>query len=496
MLNHIKNEANRTYTENGALTHASSGCACLDLFATVGALRSSDEHEIVNRFVRAYSEDPDLAMKTLFYARDVRGGLGERRVFRICLRWLACNAAESVRKNISMIAEFGRWDDLLTLLDTPCRNDALSLIKTQLNADLLAMENCEEVSLLAKWLPSVNATNRRTVLHGKCIARFLGMSDAAYRKNLVKLRSYIRILENHLRTKDYTFDYAKQPSKAMFKYRKAFMRNDEARYSEFLFKVSAGKATLHADTLLPYELVSPYLNWQNFNRKSRCYMCEISEEEKAALNATWASLPAFANKENAIAVVDTSGSMYGGEPLPAAVALSLGIYFAEHNTGAFKNHFIEFSARPQLIELKGETFADRLRYIASFSEIADTNLEAVFDLILNAALRNNVPQSELPSKLYIISDMEFNACVINAGLTNFASAKAKFEAHGYRLPEVVFWNVQSRNRQQPVTKNEQGVALVSGCSPRIFSMVQSGTLSPESYMRWVLSAERYAKIVA
>jgi hypothetical protein len=226
-------------------------------------------------------------------------------------------------------------------------------------------------------------------------------------------------------------------------------------------------------------------------------MRQISEQEKNVLNATWASLPDFGSEENAIAVIDTSGSMYwDAKPMPAAVALSLGLYFAEHNTGLYKNHFIEFSARPQLIEIKGDTFADRLRYVASFNEVANTNLEAVFDLILNSAVKNNVPASELPAKLIIISDMEFDRCVSNAGSTNFKNAKAKFEAHGYNLPDIVFWNVASRNRQQPVTKNEQGVALVSGCTPRLFEMVASGTMNPYAFMLEVIESERYAKIVA
>lgn len=494
MLEHLKNEANRTYTENGAVTHATTYSDCLDLFATIGALRSSDEQEILKRFVRAFTEVPDLAMKTLFFARDVRGGLGERKVFRVCLQWLAHNTPASAKKNIPYVAEFGRWDDLLSLLGTPCEKDALQLIKRQLETDLEAMDMGDDVSLLAKWLPSVNASNVQTVAYAKKIARFLGMTDATYRKTLVKLREHIRIIENSLREKDYTFDYSKQPSKAMFKYRKAFYRNDGERYGEFLGKVSRGEAQMHAATLMPYELVEPYLH---FSWSSRCFMRDISEEEKNALNATWASLPAFANNENALAIIDTSGSMYdSGKPLPAAVALSLSLYFAEHNTGIFKNHFIEFSSKPQLIEVKGDTFADRLRYVASFNEIADTNLEAVFDLILNAAVRNKVPQEELPATLYLISDMEFNCCVRNADATNFENAKAKFAAHGYQLPKIVFWNVQSRNTQQPVTQNEQGVALVSGCTPRIFSMVSEGVLSPLSYMMEILGAERYQKIAA
>ena len=491
MLQHLKNEANRTLTENGAATHVTTGSHCLDLFATIGALRSSNEQEIISRFTRAFTEDPDLAMKTLFFARDVRGGLGERKVFRVCLNWLAHNAPASARKNIPYVAEFGRWDDLLSLMGTPCEGDALMCIKKQLEIDLNAMDMGDDVSLLAKWLPSVNASNADTVRSAKRIARFLGMDDATYRKTLVKLRGQIRIIENSLRQKDYTFDYAKQPSKAIFKYRKAFHRNDAERYGTFLEQVSKGEAKLNAGTLLPYELVEPYLDWG-----WKTSMRSISDEEKATLNATWASLPSFGNDENALAVIDTSGSMYSGKPMPAAVALSLGIYFAQHNTGVFKNHFIEFSSRPQLLEIKGDTFADQLRYLASFNEVADTNLEAVFDLILKAAVRNKVPQEQLPATLYLISDMEFNYCVQNAGTTNFENAKAKFAAHGYQLPKIVFWNVQSRNTQQPVTMNEQGVALVSGCSPRIFSMVTSGNLSPVTYMLDVLGAERYANIAA
>ena len=184
------------------------------------------------------------------------------------------------------------------------------------------------------------------------------------------------------------------------------------------------------------------------------------------------------------------------KPIPAAVALSLGLYFAEHNTGAFKDHFIEFSERPQLIKIKGDTFADRLRYVATFSEIANTNLEAVFDLILNAAVKHHVPREELPAKLIIISDMEFDSCVDHASETNFKNAQKKFAAHGYRLPQILFWNVASRQRQQPVTQNEQGVALISGVTPRIFSMVVGGILSPYTFMMEVLRSKRYAPIAA
>ena len=485
MLEYLKNEANRTYTENGAVTHMTTYSDCLDLFATIGALRSSNEQEILKRFVRAFTEDPDLAMKTLFFARDVRGGLGERKVFRVCLQWLAHNAASSVKKNIPYVAEFGRWDDLLSLMGTPCEKDALRLIKQQLDADLESMDMGDDVSLLAKWLPSVNASNAQTVFYAKRIARFLGMSDAQYRKTLVKLREHIRIIENSLREKDYSFDYSKQPSKAMFKYRKAFYRNDGERYGEFMNKVSRGEAQLHTGTLTPYEIIKPF------------FYDKVGDQEASAIDATWNAQEDFTRDENALVVIDGSGSMYSRtDPMPATVALSLGIYYAERNTGAFRNHFITFSERPQLVEIKGKTILEKVRYCSQYNEVANTNIQKVFELILQTAVKNKVSQAEMPSTLYIISDMEFDYCTKGAELTNFEYAKKIFAEAGYQLPKVVFWNVQSRNQQQPVTQNEEGVALVSGCSPRIFNMLQSGNLSPLGYMLEILGAERYAKIAA
>ena len=245
-------------------------------------------------------------------------------------------------------------------------------------------------------------------------------------------------------------------------------------------------AALKNATLAPYEIVAPLLQ-----RK-------VSAEEAAAIDATWNAQEDFTGDENALVVIDGSGSMYCSysQPMPATVALSLGIYFAERNKGEFHNHFITFSESPRLVEIKGQTVLDKLRYCESFNEVANTDLSAVFELILNAALRNGVPQEEMPARLYIISDMEFDQCAVEADMTNFEYAKERFAEAGYRLPQVVFWNVQSRNRQQPVTQNEQGVALVSGCSPRIFSMLQSGSLTPMGYMLQILGAERYEMIAA
>ena len=485
MLEFLKKQANLTHTENGAVTYGSTNSHCLDLFATVGALRHAEDADVISRFLRAYTEDPDMAMKCLFYARDVRGGLGERQVFRTILQWLAAQHPQSVVKNLEYIAEFGRFDDTLCLMGTPCEGQLMQYIKNQLKLDLDALEKGESVSLLAKWLPSVNASNAETVRKAKRIAKSLGMTDAQYRKMLVQLRGKIRIIENNLRERDYTFDYAQQPSKAMFKYRKAFARNDHERYTEFLHKVEGGEATMHTGTLAPYDIIAPF------------FRGNVTSEDCRAIDVTWNAQEDFTGDENALVVIDGSGSMYGGcDPLPAAVALSLGIYFAERNTGAFKNHFITFSENPQLIQIQGTDILAKLRYCHNFNEVANTNIQKVFELILETAVKNKLPQKELPDKLYIISDMEFDSCAKGADITNFQYAKNCYETHGYKLPEVVFWNVQSRNTQQPVTMNEQGVALVSGSSPRIFSMISAGTLSPYAFMLEVLGSERYEKIAA
>lgn len=486
MLQYLKNEANLTHTENGAVTYQSTQSECLDLFATIGALRRESDEEITNRFLRAYAENADLAMKTLFFARDVRGGIGERRVFRTILKWLAHNEPQSVEKNIPYIAEYGRYDDLLALMGTKCERVVLAYIKKQLETDCKALEAGESVSLLAKWLPSVNASNEDAIRQAKHIARALGMNDAQYRKTLSALRAKISIIENNLREKDYTFDYSKQPSKAMLKYRKAFLRNDGDRYDAFVSRVAEGTEQLHTGALMPYEIIhSFFVNGG------------VSDEERKAIDATWNAQEDFTDGENALVVIDGSGSMYGGSgPIPATVALSLGIYYAEQNTGAFHNHFITFSENPRLVEIKGKDIFEKVRYCHQFNEVANTNIQRVFELVLKAAVKNHVPQEEMPSKIFIISDMEFDYCTEDCSLTNFEYAQKLFSEHGYQLPDLVFWNVSSRNRQQPVSVNDQGVALVSGCNARIFSMLKSGILSPYAVMMDVLGSERYAAIVA
>lgn len=486
MLNFLKKETNLTYTENGALTHSSTGSCCLNLFFGAGAMRNAEEKRIARAVIESYTEDPIKTMKIIFYARDARGGLGERRFFRIAMKTLSEFAPDAVKRNIPYFSEYGRFDDLCVLLGTKCEKEVVSEIQKQLNADTDAMNKNEQVSLLAKWIPSVNASSAKTKAMGKTLAKLLGMSEKKYRHTLSELRRYTDIIENRLRVSDYTFDYSKQPSCAMFKYRKAFVRNDNERYTKYLQSVQKGEEKLNTSVLYPYEIIR------------RCEG-KKTDEEKLSLDVTWNSLPVYAdNDENAIAVIDGSGSMTWGyyDTRPIDVALSLGIFFAEHNKGKFANHFITFSKSPQLVEIKGKDIFEKVNYCHRFNEVANTNLEAVFNLILRTAVKNKLPQEEMPSKLYIISDMEFDYCIEGGNSTPlFNAMKKKYGNYGYKLPDVIFWNVASRQSNMPVTMSETGAALVSGFSPVIFDMAISGEITPFAIMEKIISSERYAKIV-
>lgn len=485
-LNNMIDNSNKTLTFNGAVTNRSSGTYCLDLFFAAGAMRGASEEDIAAAVTRAHAEDPVKTMKIVFFARDARGGLGERRFFRAAVKALARFAPDAVERNIPYIAEFGRYDDLLVLLDTQCADKAMDVIRERLNADIASMREGGKVSLLAKWLPSVNASSKATRNAARDVAARLGYSERSYRKTLSELRAYSDILENRLRERDYTFDYSKQPSCAMFKYRKAFIRNDNERYTDYLNAVNSGKAKLNASALFPYEIIR------------RCLGMEISDAEKLSLDTTWKNLPVYGESGNAIAVVDGSGSMCWaprGGARPIDVALSLGIYFAEHNKGAFADHFITFSHTPRMIEAKGRDIVEKARYCATFNEVSNTNLEAVFNLILATAVNSKAKQEELPEKIFVISDMEFDNCVESGNdLTLYDTMKAKFRQYGYRLPDVVFWNVNSFGNNVPVRFKDSGTALVSGFTPALFDMVIGGEISPEIIMNRAVESERYAMV--
>lgn len=493
-LEQLKTEANYTHTLNGAKTHGSTGDACLDFFAVAGGMRYRKAADQIRLFDRAYIETPDLAMKLLFHLRDIRQGMGERKLFRTLLRHVACRWPESARKNVQYITEYGRWDDLLCLLDTPSQDEAVRVIRKQLDEDLLALERRiagekdAHISLLAKWLPSCNTSSKRTRMLGRKLCKSLDMDERAYRKTLTALRAQICLTECYLtRRRADKVQYKAVPAGAMLKYRSAFRRHDAMRFHAYLQDVNAGKAAMHADTLFPYEICRPFF----MNYKFQC-------NDPETLDALWNSMSHQVGNQNALSVIDTSGSMYCGYGAvkPALISQAMGIYCAERCTGLFHNVFITFESTPHLLELHGENLRDKLIYLSTTPWGGSTNLEAVFDLILRTAVNAHAKQEEMPDVLYIFSDMEFNIAVRDPHATVYENARRNFEQHGYTLPAVVFHNVNSWQMQTPVTAHTRGAALTSGASVNALKESFDGNVTPMSHMLRVLNSQRYAVITA
>lgn len=495
-LESLKTEANYTRTLNGAKTHGSTGDACLNFFAVAGGMRYRRRNDQIALFDRAYIETPELAAKLLFHLRDIRGGMGERSLFRTLLRHVAFAWPETVKKNAKYIAEFGRWDDLLCLLGTPAEEEAVRVIKLQLAEDMAALKKRElgdgdaHISLLAKWLPSDNTSSPKTCAKARKLMKALGMNSRAYRAMLTSLRARIGLVENHLTKKQPAkVNYEAVPAQAMLKYRCAFAKKDGKRFGGFLSQVKNGSKRFHADTLFPYEVLRPFFNG--------CSWSVTDPKGMAALEALWNCLPGEIGSANAISVVDTSGSMYWAEKLkPALISQAMGLYCAERCPGIFHNHLITFESNPHLVEIHGETLRDKLRYIGTLPWGGSTNLEAVFELILRTAVESGAKQEEMPAVLYIFSDMEFNCAMRNADKTVYDNAKELFEAFGYRMPAVVFHNVNSWQMQAPVTAHTRGAALQSGASTHALKEKFDGNITPMDHMLRVLNAERYSMIHA
>lgn len=492
----LMEEASYTRTLNGALTHSTTGEECLDFFSVAGGMRYRKVGDQISLFERAYISNPELAMKLLFYVRDIRGGLGERKMFRTLIRRVAFNWPESAVKNVHLISEYGRWDDLLCLLGTPAEEETVAVIREQLNKDLEAMKRREEgddtawVSLLAKWLPSDNTSGKATRKTARHLISLLGLKRLEYRKMLVSLRKQISITENYL-SQDHVsrINYESVPSKAMLKYKNAFERKDSNRFQAYLSEVEAGNKKINCATLDPYELLKPYFN--------SCYTGYVKLDR--AVEAMWNHLPAEVSGQNSVCVVDTSGSMYcplGNGLTPALISQALGIYFAERCKGIFHNRVITFESKPHVFELKGKSLRDKLIYLQSAPWGASTNMEAVFDLILDTAVKSGAEQKDLPEVIYIISDMEFNYAIRNPEKTVYENARERFEAKGYKLPAVVFHNVNSWQMQAPVSARTKGAALVSGYGTTAFSQKFDGNMTPKSHMEEVLYGKRYEPVHA
>ena len=482
VMDSLKRITNTTVTDNGAVAKKSTLDAVYDLFALGGAYRAHNDADCQLLFKKAYKEDPVLAIKCLFYLRDILEGQGERRFFRTCYQWLAKNDEEMATRNLIHIAEFGRYDDLIySTLNTPIETVAFDMIAAQLKLD----KDCKTPSLLAKWVPSCNASAKTTIATGNKLRKYMGLTHKEYRKMLSELRTKINIVEKLMsenRWEEIEFD--KLPSIAGLKYRNAFARRDiiKKKYETFAKDTAT---TVNTKAMFPYEIVKSITNkigWSN------TFLGD--DTERAMINKYWENIPDFlqGSDENVMCVVDTSGSMtcggYGTRPID--VAISLGIYAAQRNTGAFANHYISFSSRPQLIECEGVDFCDMVARIYSTNLCENTNLDAVFDLLFDAVTRQGANKKDLPSRIVVISDMQidsmavpgwrdergFRAWTTDNAKTNMESIREKWAAVGLELPKLYYWNV---NAQNPVILDSgDDVTFVSGCSPVLFEGVCRG----------------------
>ena len=494
-MNGLRESANIGYTENGAIKRNSTNSMLLDMFALGGAYRNRSDADVILLFKNAYEENPVYALKCLFYLRDVRGGQGERRFFRVAMKWLAQNHPDAAHRNLVNVAEYGRWDDLYVFVDTPLEADAFDVMRQQLILDV----QCKTPSLLAKWLKSENTSSRESRRLANKTREYLGWSHKQYRKTLSILRERINLLERLMSAGKWDeIEFDKIPSRAGFIYKNAFARRDmiKAKYESFAKNT---ETKVNAEVLNPVDIADKiFSGWHT-----------PSATDRLMYDKYWANLKDYYNgrEENGIAIVDVSGSMTG-QPMNAAV--SMGAYIAERGKGPFKDHFITFSNNPALVKFEGVDIYDKFRRARSADWGGSTNIEATFDMLLDVALKNKVPASDMPKTLYIFSDMEFNGCMSRGprgtsrwsgsnyirggaeGVTTLLEEIAlKWKNYGYELPRVIFWNLDARQNNIPALNGRFG--YVSGFS---MSMVETILSGKDGYalMMDKLNTERYKAV--
>lgn len=468
-------------TENGMATNSSSLNAVVDLFYNIGAMRGQDKERLISQFSLAFATDSNRAMKILFWVRDVRGGAGERQIFRDIMSYLAKNYKDSLAKNLQYISEYGRWDDLLVLAGTDLQHEAFSLISDAIKAG---------DGLAAKWMP------RKGVIAAK-LRNHMDMSPKEYRKTLVELTSVVETLMCAKKWED--IDFSKLPSVASARYQKAFWKNAKDSYEMYVNRLQKGETKINAGALYPYDVIK-----------------SLTHGDRRVATEQWKALPNFLENadEMILPMVDTSGSMTcpaGGNPNVTCmdVALSLGLYISERNEGKFKDAFLTFSGSPALQYLKGD-LGQRYEQLRRSDWAMNTNIEAAFKLILDQGVKHKVPQNEMPDKILILSDMQFDSAIStksygwtrNDNMTEWNLTAQKmiekmYTDAGYKTPKIVYWNIQSRNGDVPVAFDKAGTALISGFSPAILTSLLGGkSFSPVAIMDDTILSARYEKITA
>lgn len=474
-MDDLEIETSTTLTENGGRALSTTGDKLLNLFAVLGALRTRPT-DVIKKFDAAYRENAGLATKMVFYGRDVRGGLGERAVSRFMLRELAMINQEVVKANLKNIVEFGRWDDLFVLFNTPCKDAMVEFVKLQLISDECHMDKHESVSLLAKWMPSINASSEHTKALAHRFVKAFNITPREYRKTLSALRKYIDVTEVKMSANKWTdINYKAVPSNAMSNYGSAFARHDYEGFNRYMDSVKSGDVKINAATLYPYNVIET-----------------LEKGNRDVAEAQWNALPNYVDGDNNFLIMaDVSGSM-SGRPMHTSVGLA--IYFAERNHGVFANKFMTFTDIPQIVEITDGTLYEKYRSVTRHVGY-NTNLEAAFDEILSTAVRTKCPQADLPKALVIISDLEIDYW--NGGSLTFTEEMRKrFADAGYEMPKLVYWNVDSRKDTFLASKNDPNTILVSGQSASTFkNLIKGIDLSAFEIMVQTLNDPRYDCVV-
>lgn len=484
-----QNNRRMSVTQNGALAYASSGSHLLDFHYEMSAFRDMDTAEFFKWFARAYNEDPMLAIKEAFYAGDIRLGMGERLTFRRCMMYLCEWHPEIAKAVLHLVPEYNRWDSVLVFYNSnKTRSAAVELIKNQLKEDIENANNGKPISLCAKWLPSVNASSFKTIVLAKELADDLGMTERRYRKLLSKLRSYLNIVEKKMSAKEWgEINYEAVPSRANLLYSEAFYRNDTERRSEFLEDLAKGKKKINSGVLFPHEIVGKTLG------------ATFRKDDKALklYESMWKALPDN-GISNTLVVRDGSGSMtanYGSSnTTPLDVASALAIYLSEHNSGIWKDKFITFSQFPEIVDMHNcKSLAEKVRLVYGYDDWSNTDIYATMKLILITAMTYDIPESDMPKMILILSDMQFDAHSHNFGGSLFDGIKREFEEAGYELPTICFWNLATEAYKTiPMQDN---VVLCSGFSPNIVNMIMSGDFKdPYALLVDTLNGDRYKPV--
>lgn len=511
MIHVMKHYNNRSVTENGAIGYKTTTHPLLDLNFKVSSLRNMKEEMIKEMFVKAYYEDRRYAVKWLFFLRDVLEGLGERRSFRVCLSYLIESHPDIALAIMPLIPEYGRYDDLLVYVDSSLCHKVCKFMKRQLIKDLEAMHMEEPVSLLAKWLPSINTSSKETKRLAGMIVKEFGMSARAYRKRLSSLRKYMDVVEVKLSKSAWEdVDYQKVPAKANLKYNLAFIKHDEERRMDYLQSATLEHSQLNIKGLAPHEIVHRMKDgWygmrnHNFIMEEIMWSCMLEDGFKN----DW-------GLDDCIVVADGSGSMYshvtGNTKVRAIdVCHSLAIYFAEQLKGVFHNKVISFSDNPVLIDLEqGNSLREKLEIMDTYDEVSSTNIEAVFDMLLMLAVDKNVSPEELPKQVLIISDMEFNEATDSSiwrygrstvtspkfDETLFDTISRRYREAGYTIPRLIFWNVCGRSDTIPMVEGDSGICLLSGFSQNAVKVATSKEhKDPYTCLLQALDSPRYDKV--